>query len=239
MMYKFSGFKKNVQNIRQSGRSMIEMLGVLAIIGVLSVGGIAGYSKAMGKWQKNKQLEQISMLFYNILDTMDYFSNELKKNPDGGGQGIPVLAAINRIPEGMTVKGNYVYDAYGNSFSLYYGIGTCRYDDGTLGPCKINMQSYVGIRLQQHGSSFALTSETQCHNIVKAAGAFGEYLVSLESRNSNDSISGYEVSSAIYGKNRCRNGVLCFNTLTPVQENAFCKSCASEVCSFILYFVIR
>ncbi|MBQ8671083.1 MAG: prepilin-type N-terminal cleavage/methylation domain-containing protein [Alphaproteobacteria bacterium] len=33
----------------ESGRSMIEMLGVLAIIGVLSVGGIAGYSKAMQK----------------------------------------------------------------------------------------------------------------------------------------------------------------------------------------------
>ena len=31
----------------QTGRSMVEMLGVLAIIGVLSVGGIAGYSKAM------------------------------------------------------------------------------------------------------------------------------------------------------------------------------------------------
>ncbi|MBS6473139.1 MAG: hypothetical protein KH347_02690 [Acetobacter sp.] len=31
----------------ESGRSMIEMLGVLAIIGVLSVGGIAGYSQAM------------------------------------------------------------------------------------------------------------------------------------------------------------------------------------------------
>ena len=30
--------------INESGRSMIEMLGVLAIIGVLSVGGIAGYS---------------------------------------------------------------------------------------------------------------------------------------------------------------------------------------------------
>ncbi len=27
----------------QSGRSMVEMLGVLAIIGVLSVGGISGY----------------------------------------------------------------------------------------------------------------------------------------------------------------------------------------------------
>ena len=30
-----------------TGRSMVEMLGVLAIIGVLSVGAIAGYSKAM------------------------------------------------------------------------------------------------------------------------------------------------------------------------------------------------
>ena len=35
--------------VNESGRSMIEMLGVLAIIGVLSVGGIAGYSKAMNK----------------------------------------------------------------------------------------------------------------------------------------------------------------------------------------------
>ncbi len=32
-----------------TGRSMVEMLGVLAIIGVLSVGAIAGYSKAMIK----------------------------------------------------------------------------------------------------------------------------------------------------------------------------------------------
>ena len=31
----------------QSGRSMIETLGVLAIIGVLSVGGLVGYSQAM------------------------------------------------------------------------------------------------------------------------------------------------------------------------------------------------
>ena len=38
-------------SVQQSGRSMIEMLGVLAIIGVLSVGGIAGYSKAMTKYR--------------------------------------------------------------------------------------------------------------------------------------------------------------------------------------------
>lgn len=50
----------------QSGRSMVEMLGVLAIIGVLSVGGIAGYSKAMAKFKINQALEQISTLIVNI-----------------------------------------------------------------------------------------------------------------------------------------------------------------------------
>ena len=38
----------------ESGRSMVEMLGVLAIIGVLSVGGIAGYTMAMNKYKANE-----------------------------------------------------------------------------------------------------------------------------------------------------------------------------------------
>ncbi|MBO6281962.1 MAG: hypothetical protein J6N49_05485 [Alphaproteobacteria bacterium] len=50
----------------QSGRSMIEMLGVLAIIGVLSVGGIAGYSKAMTKFKINKTIDQVSQIVGNI-----------------------------------------------------------------------------------------------------------------------------------------------------------------------------
>ena len=49
-----------------SGRSMIEMLGVLAIIGVLSVGGIQGYSKAMTKFKINKTMQQIAEIATNI-----------------------------------------------------------------------------------------------------------------------------------------------------------------------------
>ncbi|MBR1841090.1 MAG: hypothetical protein IJ778_03060 [Alphaproteobacteria bacterium] len=51
----------SVKNIKfmQSGRSMVEMLGVLAIMGVLSIGGIAGYSKAMMKYKINKTSDQI------------------------------------------------------------------------------------------------------------------------------------------------------------------------------------
>ena len=45
----------------ESGRSMVEMLGVLAIIGVLSVGGIAGYTTAMNKHRANELLQQASL----------------------------------------------------------------------------------------------------------------------------------------------------------------------------------
>ena len=48
-------FKKS-----QSGRSMVEMLGVLAIIGVLSVGGIAGYSLSMRRHRANQIVDLIS-----------------------------------------------------------------------------------------------------------------------------------------------------------------------------------
>lgn len=50
----------------QSGRSMVEILGVLAIVGVLSVGGIAGYSKAMAKFKLTKTQDQLQMMVMNI-----------------------------------------------------------------------------------------------------------------------------------------------------------------------------
>lgn len=39
---------------KETGRSMIEMLGVLAIIGVLSVGALSGYRMAMTRYQTNE-----------------------------------------------------------------------------------------------------------------------------------------------------------------------------------------
>ncbi len=64
----FYGFIRNLsmQKSQQTGRSMIEMLGVLAIIGVLSVGGLAGYSKAMFKYKMNRTVSQISQTVARI-----------------------------------------------------------------------------------------------------------------------------------------------------------------------------
>ncbi len=52
-----------MQNIKtnETGRSMVEMLGVLAVIGVLSVAGVAGYKAAVRKSLANNLLNQASM----------------------------------------------------------------------------------------------------------------------------------------------------------------------------------
>jgi len=49
-----------MKKTNESGRSMVEMLGVLAIIGVLSIGGIAGYTLAMNRYRANEILNAAS-----------------------------------------------------------------------------------------------------------------------------------------------------------------------------------
>ena len=92
----------------QSGRSMIEMLGVLAIVGVLSAGGIAGYSMAMQSHKTNALIEKIQLISsrtrtvykngnytgftgQNLVDAGKISSEDLK-NPFGGNLGVAEYA---------------------------------------------------------------------------------------------------------------------------------------------------
>ena len=93
------------KNSNQSGRSMIEMLGVLAIVGVLSVGGIAGYSKAMEMFKINKTAEQVSQIVTNIRTlyaqqtTYDGLNTttaiQMGAIPDGIGSGSTITNAFS------------------------------------------------------------------------------------------------------------------------------------------------
>lgn len=58
-----------------SGRSMVEMLGVLAIIGILSAGALAGYSKAMMQYKLNKNTDEISYLMATAIFNSDKLNN--------------------------------------------------------------------------------------------------------------------------------------------------------------------
>lgn len=77
----------------ETGRSMIEMLGVLAIIGVLSVGGIAGYSKAMMQIKINKTIGQITEAYTNVRTLCR------DRSCIGGGDG-PMMTIV--YPEDLT-----------------------------------------------------------------------------------------------------------------------------------------
>ena len=66
----------------QSGRSMVEMLGVLAIIGVLSIGGITGYRYAMQKINENKLLRLVDYFMLAITTENSYSESPLDCSSD-------------------------------------------------------------------------------------------------------------------------------------------------------------
>lgn len=99
----------------QSGRSMVEMLGVLAIIGVLSVGAISGYSKAMYKYKLNQSLE----LYSHIFSLVDRYRYEFKA--DTLTHLMPYFIKLNEIPEDVIKKedNNHTYDKLNMRISVY------------------------------------------------------------------------------------------------------------------------
>ena len=95
----------------QSGRSMIEMLGVLAIIGVLSVGGIAGYSKAMAKYKQNKLGDQVSMLITNL---RTLYGN----SADYSGLTTASAIAMGAVDKEMQATSSSVVNVYNGSVTI-------------------------------------------------------------------------------------------------------------------------
>ncbi|MBQ7413456.1 MAG: hypothetical protein IJV07_04205 [Alphaproteobacteria bacterium] len=50
------------EQFKQSGRSMVEMLGTLAIMGVLTIGGVAGYRYAIVKQSAQEVIQSVSLM---------------------------------------------------------------------------------------------------------------------------------------------------------------------------------
>lgn len=130
------------KQLNQSGRSMVEMLGVLAIIGVLSVGGIAGYSKAMEKYRTQKALDQLTLLINNLRSLPDARDNECD-----GDEGCTELAIrlgvfpvemLNGKTSATATKAYSVFNGdvtvfmSNHTLDIYYPIGRSVYACTTL-----------------------------------------------------------------------------------------------------------
>lgn len=90
----------------ESGRSMIEMLGVLAIIGVLSVGGISGYTSAMSKFKVGKCRDQIQHLIVGI-------KSLYATQADYEGTNVTSLITHDVVPKDMQLTATTAINPYG------------------------------------------------------------------------------------------------------------------------------
>ena len=95
----------------ESGRSMVEMLGVLAIIGVLSVGGIAGYSLSMRRHRANGVVDAVAKyeaITYGRCQQKLMNGDIASLTECGSGMPIYIETDLGALPAGVT----YIYHGY-------------------------------------------------------------------------------------------------------------------------------
>ena len=179
----------------QSGRSMVEMLGVLAIIGVLSVGAIAGYSKAMMKYKLNKQAEQLNTVINAVARNVHSFNN-IKQ---GGTFLTGTFIKMGEIPQEMikATDTNTIYDVFGQGWWIFIGGGGEQFFLSTY---------------SSRGSS-ALTSKSAdnleiCSNMLIAAKENSSNVWLVMSRNDSDN-----AGVRLFGDNYCTADVKCLKNI--------------------------
>lgn len=191
------------EKLSQTGRSMLEMLGVLAIVGILSVGGIASYGRAMMKYKLNKQLTQ-----YTAVITGSYQLAQLRDA--AGNKNINLTRfMINSgiVPSEMIKPGtsNYIWDALGNQ--IWIGIESMYFFKLTVSPS---------------GKTDVLT----CRNILSLSKELSPMLWQTQFRTENAPSSNND--SRFYGDNYCTRKTRCLKNLTPLQIIEICDSFGND-----------
>lgn len=189
------------EKLSQTGRSMLEMLGVLAIVCILSVGGIAGYGRAMMKYKLNKQLTQ-----YTAVITGSYQLAQLR---DAAGNKEMNLTRfmINSgiVPSEMIKPGtsDYIWDALGNK--AYIGIESMYFFKLSVSPS---------------GKTDVLT----CRNLLSLSRELSPMLWQTHfiHRAEDDENDSYD--NRLFGDSYCTRKTRCLKNLTPLQIIEICDS---------------
>ena len=201
-----------------TGRSMVEMLGVLAIIGVLSVGAIAGYSKAMMKYKLNKHAESFNILLNNALQ----FDSKLSFTPNSLTFYGDVFKKLNLIPDGFKYESNQdLRDMFGNLVWIYHHDNAS--DSGT---------HFSAIDYNFNASAYGYEI---CRNIVVTAkeNAADLYYIAMNTYNTDGSIS--TGNGIIYGDKYCNeNSLTCLHDLTLDKIANLCNNCNGESCKIYI-----
>ena len=200
-----------------TGRSMVEMLGVLAIVGVLSVGAIAGYGKAMMKYKLNKQAEQIGFIIDYIIANQDRLRTVPYKMKD-------TLNKLGIVSDNM-IKDNseYAYDIFNSKIKLE---NHARSTDGQIG-------GGYAIGIEINSSSQAVEI---CRNLVimskeRADDIYAVYVQRTETSGTNTS------STAYYGNKTNQDHSNYLRDLDMVKIDNSCKVCEEAQSCFVFALI--
>ena len=125
----------------ESGRSMVEMLGVLAVIGVLSIGGIMGYSYGMDKYRANETVNDVNLRMLDLAHQIDQHpTSDPNISNEWGTHGkiypmdvvydditLEYAIEVNDVPRSVC---KMVFDNLISSYSIE--VGTMRYEDSNV-----------------------------------------------------------------------------------------------------------
>ena len=184
-----------------TGRSMVEMLGVLAIIGVLSVGAIAGYSKAMFKYKLNKQSEQLTQVL-NTITRLSHSFNNLTEYTNM----FPYLIKMGEIPNEMIKQGHtvYIFDVFNNSYYATIQPQSMTDDERIKGVAAL----FVEMPLTTKSTENLLMCQN-IYNNIKENSANIYYVYSASGYNTDDARQ-----SELWGDKYCKSNVKCLKDLT-------------------------
>ena len=154
----------------ESGRSMVEMLGVLAIVGVLSIGGLAGYTTAMNKYRATEIMNTISLTLVEA---------------ETRGEIVDYETAYHNIPSAIrTIISNVYVDPGARRVALILaqGQGSGSGAGGTIA-CTANSEpcQTVANSLQSSQAFEGYAVGTMAHgNQLQAGGNFEANLVAVQ-----------------------------------------------------------
>ena len=196
----------------QTGRSMVEMLGVLAVIGILSAGALAGYSKAMFQHRLNIQTEQINTVVAAIVRNFEALPTS------GAVQWGKLLIRMGEIPKEMYTSDNTntIKDALNINYTIYH------HDTGYT--------AMVGEIYDNESSVLA------CRNVLKSLipGSPEIGYVSIL-RNYSDKSTSY--STYWWGDKRCDGHYHCLKDMTISDISTACNVCQdTEKCRLFIFF---
>ena len=192
--------------MRECGRSMVEMLGVLAIIGVLSVGAMTGYSKAMFKYKLNKQAEQLNTVLNAAARNALSFNNL-----NTGLNVTEYFVKMGEIPIEMvkdTSQSGCIYDAFNTQINIVYNVyPTYNRLIVTISP-QLDIMNTENLEI--------------CRNILSVSkeNSSNIYRLSVVSSYGDED----QAYLTIYGDISCTQGNLCFKNLSLDNIYELCTS---------------